>query len=223
MKMDKKKTLILSIVGVLVLVIAVVGVSFAMYSFSATGTKENVISTGSVSVVFNGPNVLNLENEYPMTDAKGMARTDNHYDFSVAATINGTMTIGYELGVKETTNNPNAANIKINCTKDNGPLVGTPTTGVKYGTLGPANTIGGGFKVLETGQTFTTTETHNYKLKAWIDEAYELPNEGLKAHCEGATGATSEECGTAGGKWVQSKETTSETFKLQVKVSATQK
>ena len=35
--MENNKTMILSILGVLVLVIAVVGVSFAMYSFSAQG------------------------------------------------------------------------------------------------------------------------------------------------------------------------------------------
>ena len=44
MENNNKKTLILSIVGILVLVIAVVGVSFAMYSFTGTGTKENVIT-----------------------------------------------------------------------------------------------------------------------------------------------------------------------------------
>ena len=53
---NNKKTLILSIVGILVLVIAVVGVSFAMYSFTGTGTKENVITTGTVSMSFDPDN-----------------------------------------------------------------------------------------------------------------------------------------------------------------------
>ena len=45
---NNKKTLILSIIGILVLVIAVVGVSFAMFTFSGTGTKENVLKTGTI-------------------------------------------------------------------------------------------------------------------------------------------------------------------------------
>ena len=53
MEDNNKKTLILSIIGILVLVIAVVGVSFAMYSFSGTGTKQNVITTGTVSMSFS--------------------------------------------------------------------------------------------------------------------------------------------------------------------------
>ena len=41
--MENKKTLILSIIGILVLVIAVVGVSFAMYSFTGTGSKTHLM------------------------------------------------------------------------------------------------------------------------------------------------------------------------------------
>ena len=62
--MENNKTMILSILGVLVLVIAVVGVSFAMYSFSAQGTKENVITTGSVSLSIDkkGQSLFTLDN-----------------------------------------------------------------------------------------------------------------------------------------------------------------
>ncbi len=54
---NNKKALILSILGVLVLIIAVVGVSYAMYTFSASGTKENVISTGIVVINFDNSNL----------------------------------------------------------------------------------------------------------------------------------------------------------------------
>lgn len=74
--MNNKKTLILSIVGVLVLVIAVVGISFAMYNFAGTGTTENVITTGKITVNYpdaseNAEKNINLTSAYPSTDAVG--------------------------------------------------------------------------------------------------------------------------------------------------------
>ena len=56
--MNNKKTLILSIVGVLVLVIVVVGISYAMFSFVGDGTKENVITTGSISVNYADTTII---------------------------------------------------------------------------------------------------------------------------------------------------------------------
>ena len=74
---NNKKTLILSIVGILVLVIAVIGVSFAMYTFTGTGTQENVIQTGTVTMSFNPDNNFAVTNQYPMSDAKGIATNAN--------------------------------------------------------------------------------------------------------------------------------------------------
>lgn len=42
----KKKCYILTIISFILLIFMVVGVSYAAYKFSATGTKENVILTG---------------------------------------------------------------------------------------------------------------------------------------------------------------------------------
>ena len=47
---ENKKTLLFSVLGVILLLVVVIGVSYAMYTFSANGSKENVISTGTVSV-----------------------------------------------------------------------------------------------------------------------------------------------------------------------------
>src|SRR5574344_866369 len=96
---NNKKTLILSIIGILVLVIAVVGVSFAMYSFSGTGSKQNVIQTGTVTMNFNPDNNFTVTNKYPMSDAQGIAQTDSKATFGVNANWgSSTMTINYDLG-----------------------------------------------------------------------------------------------------------------------------
>lgn len=114
--MDNKKTLMLSVIGVLVLIVVVVGVSYAMYSFTGTGTKENVITTGSISVVvdptedpvtheaLSDQTQIKLTNQYAMTDGTGSAITPVEGEsallkFYVAATLNGNTTIKYEIGI----------------------------------------------------------------------------------------------------------------------------
>lgn len=123
MQENNKKTLILSVLGVLVLIIAVVGVSFAMYSFSATGTRENVIKTGTASLDFNGegsctglnegvtatdyedcekkggiwtgPNTISLTNEYPKTTEEGLK--NDAATFDLKAEYSGDMQVDYAL------------------------------------------------------------------------------------------------------------------------------
>ena len=49
MENNNSKQAILSIVGIAILVIAVVGVSFAFFTYSRTGEKNNIITTGSIT------------------------------------------------------------------------------------------------------------------------------------------------------------------------------
>lgn len=216
-----KKTLILSILGVLLLVIAVVGVSFAMYTFSATGTKENVIQTGSVSISYDDTaeggaadagGVLSLTNQYPMTDANGIAQTGegNVLAFTVAAEINGTMTIKYDLGFDAITEGTTLTDdmIKFVMYKQGNetPILGTATTGVtvasRASVAGPNNYI---TTYGLTGGTFTATAKDMYTIKAWVSEEYDLSTDGVQT--EGNT---------------QSGTTKSETFSFKVKVVAKQ-
>jgi len=215
---NNKKTLILSILGVLVLVIAVVGVSFAMYSFSATGTKNNVIQTGSVSISFDKKSVVNLTNQYPMSDAKGVEQENGKLEYDVVANLNGTMTVNYKLTISDIVagDTLTAEYIKFNLAKSVGEgeatyVIGTATTGVSMKDYTSAQEIASG--------TFTTSGKDHYVLKAWVADNYKLPNQTVSGKCVDGTG---EDAASCTGKWVQSNETTSETFSFKVKVVATQ-
>lgn len=154
MQENNKKTLILSVLGVLVLIIAVVGVSFAMYSFSAAGTRENVIKTGTASLDFSGagsctglaegqiatdyedcenkggnwvgPNTIALTNEYPKTDEEGL--TNDAATFDLVADFTGDMTINYALQFVDITpgNTLSAGDIKVQVKKTAGETVTYP-------------------------------------------------------------------------------------------------
>ncbi len=87
---NNSKQAILSIVGIAVLVIAVVGVSFAFFTYSKQGTTNNVITTGSIAFEFTETtNGLTLTNQFPQTVEEG--KTNDTFDFKVTGNIPTTM------------------------------------------------------------------------------------------------------------------------------------
>lgn len=87
---NNSKQAILSIVGIAVLVIAVVGVSFAFFTYSKQGTTNNVITTGSIAFEFTeATNGLTLTNQFPQSieDGKG----NETFTFKVTGNIPTTM------------------------------------------------------------------------------------------------------------------------------------
>ena len=66
---NNSKQVLISILGIAILVIAVVGVSFAFFSYSRTGTSNNVITTGQVYMAFAEGNAINLTNQFPTLDS----------------------------------------------------------------------------------------------------------------------------------------------------------
>ena len=102
MKDNNSKQVLLSVLGVAILVVAVVGVSFAAFSYSRTGEQVNTITTGTITMNYtDDSNGIKLTNAMPMSDENGKALTgeNNVFDFTVTATINGsgTTTINYDV------------------------------------------------------------------------------------------------------------------------------
>ena len=221
---DNKKTLVLSIVGVLVLVLVVVGVSYAMYTFTGTGTRENVITTGSISVTIDpstedaedlgvtlDKQTITLNNQYPMTDAEG-TKSSEVLRFYVAATFSGETTINYEIGMEKQESSLEDGEVKVNLNKKVGTgeaqwLKGTATTGVLVSTFaGDAGTLAGTTVtnyLLDSG-SFSASGIVTYEMQMWVDENYDLPTTNTN---EGN---------------VHSNETTSENYSFKIKTYAAQ-
>lgn len=239
--MDNKKTLMLSVIGVLVLIVVVVGVSYAMYSFTGTGTKENVISTGSISVVVDptedpvthqaltDQTQIKLTNQYAMTDGTGSAITPVEGEsallkFYVAATLNGNTTIKYEIGITknactETTDGGvtygclQDSEVNFNLKKGTEYVKGEAGTGVAFSTIaGAAGNLG----KAENGLRIA-----NYLLDADSFTASGLKTYELRAWVNDKyvlpTKDTSNEAGT-----VHSNESLSEKYEFKIKLYAEQ-
>ena len=184
MKDNNSKQVLLSVLGVAILVVAVVGVSFAAFSYSKTGEKVNTITTGTISMNYvEDENAINLTNALPMTDdvGKALADTNQYFDFTVSADITGTTTINYAITAAKVTPDstlPDDA-VKVYLTDMDGTADSqilaptkvsglTPTTGSE-----PSGTPSGQF-ILHTG-TFNATSSHDYRLRMWVADDYAAP------------------------------------------------
>ena len=88
--MFKKHENIVIISVLIVMVIAIVGVSYAAYNYSKIGSKVNTITTGAITMSYTETdNTISLTGALPTTDKTGKTRlTDGEYfDFKVSSSI----------------------------------------------------------------------------------------------------------------------------------------
>lgn len=190
MKDNNSKQVLLSVLGVAILVVAVVGVSFAAFSFSQTGNVENTITTGTISMTYTEPeNGINLTNALPMDDESGkvLAADNETFDFTVSATINdggaGTV-INYALAA---TTEPGTTltdqYVKVYLTDQKDAPIGDYATAPKTvqslddGTgASDAAGVPEGQKVLYRS-TYNATTTSSYRLRMWVADNYPMGNQ----------------------------------------------
>ena len=188
-KMEKKKELIISITAIVVLVLAIVGVSFAAFNYSRTGEKVNTITTGAISMTYTETsNVINIDGALPATDATGMARLKEgeYFDFSISSTIQGTVNINYEISAKDITvlegdeQKIDGSHIKLYLTKLNGSEEEALMSPKTYNEETSANDYTGrpvGEMSLYQS-SMTSSETNNYRLRMYVDEDYNPQGDG---------------------------------------------
>ncbi len=101
---DRKKTLTFSIIAIVVLFVVIIGATYAAFQYTKNGERENEITTGSVTFVYNETgNGVSITNAFPKSDAEGKLIKDTgddgiangYFDFNVTSTMGGDMTIPY--------------------------------------------------------------------------------------------------------------------------------
>ena len=89
---------------ILLLIIALIGVSYAVFRFMGVGQRENTITTGSITMSYTeSSNTISLNGALPTTDKTGMKRLNpgEYFDFTVSSKIVGNVNINYEISAKE--------------------------------------------------------------------------------------------------------------------------
>ena len=186
--MNNKKQLLLSIGLVLVLVLMIVGISYAAFKFTGLGNKPNTITTGAITMEYTeSTNTISMTGALPTTDATGKVRLTKgeYFDFTIKSSIQGNANINWEIAAEDIT--PSSAkkmagkNIKLYLTKLDSTGAETQVMAPKvYNASTSANTKTGrpsGVMSLATG-TMSTSETTNYRLRMYVDEDYNPQGDG---------------------------------------------
>ena len=198
----KKQNIIMGISFVLLFVM-IIGVSYAAYKFSAAGTKENVISTGTISMSYSQNSFIDLKNTYPKTDTYAIATKEDKssMEFSVSMETSGTKQINYALAITniEEGTTLKSDKVKIYLEKEGKVVNNFETNKGKTIDSFKNKYIEGLIDSYAIYQDILTisNKTHHYTLTSWIDESYILP---IK------------------NETTTSKQTNEETYKFKVKV-----
>ena len=185
--MNNKKQLLLSIGLVLILVLMIVGISYAAFKFVGEGKKPNTITTGAITMEYTETtNTISMTGALPTTDATGKVRltAGEYFDFTIKSSIQGNTNINWEIAAEDIT--PSSAkkmagkNIKLYLTKLNGDKEEEVMAPKVYTTESTENTYTGrpsGVMSLAKG-TMSASETTNYRLRMYVDEDYNPQGDG---------------------------------------------
>ena len=226
--MEKKNQVLMSVLGVFALVIVTVGVSYAFFSYTRTGTTESSIqtTTGEISFVYtDDESGVVLDNAVPLTVDQGKALSDT-YDFSVAANMNTDATITYTVTAVNVTGTPGAGKtalkdnqVRAYLTDDAGTPIWTDGDGTKLMSDIITEGVTG---ELYTGTLTTTTSSANqskaYKLRLWLDNSV-TGGQIIASDTDGDGVITSGEGYTTDGEKVTSTSTNG-TYSIKLKVTA---
>lgn len=202
---NSSKQILLSVLGVAILVVAVVGISFAAFSYSKTGEKENTITTGTITMSYTeGKNGITLTDALPITDdaGKALSAEGQYFDFTVNAKIvgKGTTKIDYVITATEVTTSLPSTGVKAYLTSNTDATVELAPTIVSTLPLTESENSAGapvGEHILKSGSISTTdnsvNETTTYRLRMWVDQNYQAPSSqqvySIKVNVYGAAAA----------------------------------
>ena len=175
---NKKSILILGLI--LLLIIAIVGVSYAVFNYSALGTKVNTITTGSITMTYTETeNVINLSGALPTTDKTGKTLSD-YFEFTVSSNITGDVNINYEISAKKESGTLDNQYIKLyltRVTENSEEELMTPET---YNEEASSNSYTGrpANEMSLYTSSMNSSESNTYRLRMYVDESYNPQGDG---------------------------------------------
>lgn len=174
MEENNSKKILLTVLGVAILVVAVVGISFALFTMSGE-TKANTITSGSITMSFSEvTNGISITDALPMDEATALTTyTDKYFEFSVSTTANN-LNVPYTVTVEKTKGDLTDDQIGINLQEKSGnDWVNKVTNNTKVSGLTAYNGSATAKQLLKVDSNTGTTagKTDTYRLRIWIDKA----------------------------------------------------
>ncbi|MDO4368966.1 MAG: hypothetical protein Q4C29_00285 [bacterium] len=177
---NSQKRILLSVLGVAILVVAVVGISFAAYTGSNTG-NVNKVSTGTITFSYAEPeNGITLSDAASISDAAGKSLT-NKFDFTVTTTTTNALTIPYVVTLtKDASNTLSDDAVSVYVTKNSDADVVKDVTKVSALSAYTRGADTTNTKLLfdsshvHTATATNNTVTTNYSFRMWVNQSATL-------------------------------------------------
>ena len=161
---DKNKLKIFS--SLLIIVLLIMGVSFAIFqNFARQSGTNNLGATNCFSVTFSGVNnAINLANDYPIPDSEGLERSP--YTFKVTNNCNQYLSLS--IGVETLSTSEIPSNLIKGVIVKNG-VIPTSAMLLSSGKTMEAQNGGTAYELLTDGLAAKASKT--YDLRLWFDES----------------------------------------------------
>lgn len=180
---DDSKQVLLSVFGVALLIVAIVGISYAIFVFSAKSRVDNTVRSGGITFEYlEGDSVIDINDALPVSDEVGVKQTKS-FDFQVSSAIRGNTTVFYEVRAKSLTVDNKIDNqyVKIYLEKKDGDdfsMVLSPTTFKENPNTSLTNiSVDTNTMLLYSGRfsgkkAITTNYSDEFRLKMWLSDKY---------------------------------------------------
>ena len=188
MKRDnKKKALVLSVVGLIGLIVITIGITYAIFTYTKLGTTDNTITAGTLKFLYTEntgvKTGIQLTNALPISDTQGKALDgdNNVFDFSIEATNTGTEAIPYEVTLRKKADSTLEENcVKVYLTDKTETTEKEELAVIKYSKL-PQTNIDVGSEIEKTiynGSVDgnTTNYKKDFRLRMWVDDTEDSNN-----------------------------------------------
>ena len=166
MSMKKSTKISLLVGGIAVVLIGVIGITYAFFSTGGKQETANTFTSGCLNIsLTDASSSINLNNIYPITDIEGLDTTS--YDFTITNTCNTDANYEIDLeSLNQVANSLSADYIKVSLSSD---TVGNVISILSDNTSVTPE-IDGAYEAynLYTG-TLKASETKTYHLKLWLD------------------------------------------------------
>ena len=124
---NKKKQIIITLIGIISLIVITVGVTYAFFNYAKEGTTDNVVKTGGITFLYTEVSGvgkgISLTDAYPVADSIGKVQVGEGkvFDFKVTSNISMNSNIGYQVTARKKTGSTLANSaVKVYLTEVNG-------------------------------------------------------------------------------------------------------
>ena len=164
--MSKKTKITLLVAGALVILVGIIGITYAFFSIGGSQEQANTFTSGCLNIsLTDASSSISLPNIYPVTDIEGLEGTS--YDFTITNTCDTSANYSINLeSLNQVSNSLSADYIKVALSSD---TVGNVISILSDNT-NVTPEIDGAYESynLYTG-VLGASETKTYHLKLWLD------------------------------------------------------